>query len=108
VSLRRIPEENSCVDDRFLGIGLAGVPWGAVCVFALVFPILVLGLFVFRMPLDKVAGIIAGACGNPAILAYANKAMPTDQPDTFYAMIFPGMTILKILIADLAPAIFGR
>ena len=37
-----------------------------------------LGLFVFRMPFDEVAGIISGACGNPAILAYANRLAPTE------------------------------
>ena len=54
------------------------------------FPILILGLFVFRMPYDEVAGIVAGACGNPAILAYCRTgSRPTDRPDIGYAMIFP-------------------
>ena len=75
---------------------------------ALVVPILILGLLVFRMPYDEVAGIVAGACGNPAILAYANKLAPTDRPDLGYAMIFPGMTIVKILFVDIVPAFFGK
>jgi putative transport protein len=54
-----------------------------------------------------VAGIVAGACGNPAILAYANKLTPTERPDIGYAMIFPGMTILKILFVDIVPAFFS-
>lgn len=85
----------------FLMLGL-----GVVVLLALVLPILVLGLFVFRMPYDEVAGIVAGACSNPAILAYANRLAPTDRPDLGYAMIFPGMTILKILFVDIAPAFF--
>ena len=72
-------------DTGFLMLGL-----GAIVLLALVLPILILGLFVFRMPYDEVAGIVAGACGNPAILAYANKLAPTDRPDIGYAMIFPG------------------
>ena len=80
---------------------------GAVVLIALVVPILVLGLLVFRMPYDEVAGIVAGACGNPAILAYSNKLAPTDRPDLGYAMIFPGMTIVKILFVDIVPALFG-
>jgi len=79
---------------------------GAVVLVALVAPILILGLLVFRMPYDEVAGIVAGACGNPAILAYSNKLTPTDRPDISYAMIFPGMTIVKILFVDIAPAFF--
>lgn len=84
----------------FLMLGLA-----TVAVLALVLPVLFMGLFVFKMPYDEVAGIVAGATGNPAILAYANKLAPTDQPDVGYAMIFPGMTIVKILFVNLIPAL---
>jgi Predicted Permease Membrane Region len=86
----------------FLMLGL-----GAAVLVAFVLPILVLGLLVFRMPYDEVAGIVAGACGNPAILAYSNKLAPTDRPDIGYAMIFPGMTIVKILFVDIVPVFFS-
>ena len=79
---------------------------GALVLAAFVVPIFVLGLFVFRMRFDEVAGIISGTCGNPAILAFANKLTPTERPDTAYATIFPGMTIAKILFVDLVPAFF--
>ncbi len=87
-------------DTGFVMLGL-----GAVVLLALVLPILILGLFVFRMPYDEVAGIIAGACGNPAVLAYANRLAPTEKADIGYAMIFPGMTIVKILFVDIVPAL---
>jgi putative transport protein len=77
---------------------------GAIVLVALVVPILLLGLLVFRMRFDEVAGIVAGACGNPAILAYSDKLTPTDKPDLAYAMIFPGMTIVKILFVCIVPA----
>lgn len=86
--------------------GLVMLGFGVVILLALAVPILILGLFVFRMPFDEVAGIIAGACGNPAILAYSSKLTPTDQPDLGYAMIFPAMTIVKILFVDMVPAFF--
>jgi putative transport protein len=85
--------------------GLLMLGLGAVVLLALVLPILVLGLLVYRIPYDEVAGIVAGACGNPAILAFANKIEPTDRPDLGYAMIFPGMTIVKILFVDIVPAL---
>jgi putative transport protein len=85
----------------FMMLGL-----GAIVLLALAVPILILGLLVFRMPFGEVAGIVAGACGNPAILAYSNKLAPTDQPDIGYAMIFPAMTIVKILFVDIVPAFF--
>jgi putative transport protein len=79
---------------------------GVVALTALVLPTLLLGLLVFRLPFDEVAGIVAGACGNPAVLAYTNRQAPTDKPDLGYAMIFPGMTIVKILFVDIVPAFF--
>jgi putative transport protein len=84
--------------------GLLMLGLGALVLIALVVPIMILGLLVYRMPYDEVAGIVAGACGNPAILAYSNKLAPTDRPDIGYAMIFPGMTIVKILFVDIVPA----
>jgi putative transport protein len=77
---------------------------GVIAVLGLVLPILLLGLFVFRMRFDEVAGVVAGACGNPAILAYSNRLTPTDRPDLAYATIFPGMTIVKILFVCIVPA----
>jgi putative transport protein len=78
---------------------------GAVVLCAIVLPVIVLGLFVFKMSYDEMAGVLAGATGNPAILAYANKLAPTDRPDVGYAMIFPSMTILKILFVNVAAAL---
>jgi putative transport protein len=86
--------------------GLLMLGLGTVVLMALVLPPLLLGLFVFRMPFDQVAGIVAGACGNPAILAYASRVAPTDATDIGYATIFPGMTILKILFVTIVPAFF--
>jgi putative transport protein len=84
----------------FLFLGL-----GAVIVSVIVLPIMVAGVYIFRMPFDQVSGIVAGAIGNPAILAFSNKLTPTDRPDIGYAMIFPAMTILKILFVDIVPAL---
>jgi len=86
--------------------GLQMLGLGTVVVVALVLPIVVLGLFVCDMPFDEVAGIVAGSCGNPAILAFSNRIAPTDGPDLGYAMIFPGMTIIKILFVDIVAKLF--
>jgi putative transport protein len=84
----------------FLMLGLS-----CVAVAALVVPVILMGLYVFKMPYDQVAGIAAGATGNPAILAYGSKLAPTEKPDVGYAMIFPGMTIVKILFVNIVPAL---
>jgi putative transport protein len=87
--------------------GLLMIGLGAIVLAALVLPPLVLGLFVFRMPYDEVAGIVAGACGNPAILAFSSRLAPTDAVDVGYAMIFPGTTIVKILLVTIVPVFFS-
>jgi len=84
--------------------GLLMVGLGAVVLIGLVVPVLVLGLFVFRMPFEDLAGIVSGACGNAAILAFSTKLAPTDRPDINYATIFPGMTLVKILFVSVVPA----
>ena len=94
---------SAVAETGFLFLGIS-----AVVLLALVLPILVLGLYVFRMPYDQVAGIVSGACGNAAVLSFANKLAPTDRPDIAYAMIFPGMTIVKILFVDIVPALLSK
>jgi putative transport protein len=85
--------------------GLLMLGLGALVVVSLVVPVLALGLFVFRMRYDEVAGIVSGATGNAAILAFSNKLAPTERPDVGYAMIFPGMTLVKILFVSIVPAL---
>ena len=81
--------------------GLLYLLLGSAIVAVLVVVTMAIALLVFRLPFDSVAGIVAGATGNPAILAFANRIAPTDRPDIGYAMIFPSMTILKILLVQL-------
>lgn len=81
--------------------GLLYLLLGSAIVAVLVVVTMAIALLVFRLPFDSVAGIVAGATGNPAILAFANRIAPTDRPDIGYAMIFPSMTVLKILLVQL-------
>jgi putative transport protein len=60
---------------------------------------------VLRIPFDDLAGIVSGACGNAAILAFSSRLAPTDRPDVSYAMIFPGMTLVKILFVGVVPTV---
>ncbi len=87
--------------------GLLYLLLASAIVAVLVIVTMVLALFVFRLPFDSVAGIVAGVTGNPAILAFANRIAPTDRPDIGYAMIFPSMTVLKILLVQVI-GIWGK
>jgi len=87
--------------------GLLYLLLGSAIAAVLVVVTLVVALFVFRLPFDSVVGIVAGTTGNPAILAFANRIAPTDRPDIGYAMIFPSMTVLKIVLVQVV-GIWGR
>jgi putative transport protein len=63
---------------------------------------LLAGQSVLGMATDDLLGVAAGITGNPAILVYANKVQPSDRIDAAFAMVFPTMTIFKILCAQVA------
>lgn len=73
----------------------------ALIIFILVLIIFVVGYKIMRIPFDDILGILAGAVGNPAILAYGVKTVPTERPDINYAMIYPVGLILKVVLVSL-------
>jgi putative transport protein len=66
-----------------------------------VFIVLVVGHYILKIPYDDLVGVASGATGNPAILVYSTKMAPTERPDIGYAMIFPSMTLLKVIAAQI-------
>jgi putative transport protein len=62
---------------------------------------LVAGHYLLRIPYDDLVGVASGATGNPAILVYSSKMAPTERPDIGYAMIFPSMTLVKVIAAQI-------
>ena len=68
---------------------------------------MLLGHYLFRMSTDDLFGIVSGTCGNPAILVFANRAVPSDRIDVAFATVFPSTTILKIVCAQVALALIG-
>jgi len=54
-----------------------------------------------KIPFDDLVGATAGSTGNPAILVYASQMAPTERPDIGYAMIFPSMTIVKVIAVQI-------
>jgi putative transport protein len=88
------------------GSGLVLFTTGVVVLLTTVLIVLVVGCFVLGMRFDDLVGIVSGAIGNPAILAYANQLAPTGRPDLGYAMIFPGVgTILKLILVQVMVAL---
>jgi putative transport protein len=82
------------------GLALLGI--GAAIVLGSVLSVLLLGHLLLGMSTDDLFGLVSGVTGNPAIVVYANQALPSDRIDVAYATVFPSMTILKILCAQVA------
>jgi putative transport protein len=80
--------------------------WGAAMLLAVVVTTLLVGHYVLKIAYDDLLGIASGVTGNPAILAYAGRAAPTDRPDLGYALIFPGATLVKIVIVAVLTPLF--
>ena len=69
--------------------------------------VLLVGHYVMRIPYDDLVGVASGATGNPAILVYSTKMAPTERPDIGYAMIFPSMTLVKVIAAQIVGLLVG-
>jgi putative transport protein len=74
---------------------------GIAVLLTTVFIVLLVGHYVMRIPFDDLLGVASGATGNPAILVYSTKMAPTERPDIGYAMIFPSMTLVKVIAAQI-------
>ena len=86
--------------------GLTFILPGAAIVVAVVGVTMIVGRLL-AIPVDDLFGIVSGATGNPAILTYASRATATERPDIGYAMIFPSVTVMKILFVQVVAALLG-
>lgn len=82
-------------------IGVLFVCGAVLIILVMVLVIFAVGYKLMQIPFDDILGILAGAVGNPAILAYGVKTVPTERPDIHYAMIYPVGLILKVILISL-------
>jgi putative transport protein len=80
---------------------------GVAVLLATVVIVLLVGHYLMKIPYDDLLGIASGATGNPAILVYSTRMAPTERPDIGYAMIFPSMTIVKVVAVQIVGLLFG-
>jgi len=74
---------------------------GAAVLLTTVLIVLLVGHYLMKIPYDDLVGVASGATGNPAILVYSARMAPTERPDIGYAMIFPSMTIVKVIAVQI-------
>ncbi len=78
------------------------VYWRRCVALTTVLIVLLVGHYVMRIPFDDLVGVASGATGNPAILVYSTRdGAVTERPDIGYAMIFPSMTIVKVIAVQI-------
>jgi putative transport protein len=81
--------------------GLSMLFIGAAVLLTTVVIVLLVGYYLLKIPYDDLVGVASGATGNPAILVYSTRMAPTERPDIGYAMIFPSMTIVKVIAVQI-------
>jgi putative transport protein len=81
--------------------GLTMLFIGVAVLLTTVLIVLLFGYYLMKIPFDDLVGIASGATGNPAILVYSTRMAPTERPDIGYAMIFPSMTIVKVIAVQI-------
>jgi putative transport protein len=86
--------------------GLTMLFIGAAVLLTTVLIVLLIGYYLMKIPFDDLVGVASGATGNPAILVYSTRMAPTERPDIGYAMIFPSMTIVKVIAVQIIGLIF--
>jgi putative transport protein len=74
---------------------------GAAVLLTTVIIVLLIGYYLLKVPYDDLMGVVSGATGNPSILVYSTRMAPTERPDIGYAMIFPSMTIVKVIAVQI-------
>jgi putative transport protein len=80
---------------------------GVAVLLTTVFIVLAAGHYLLKIPFDDLVGVASGATGNPAILVYSTKMAPTERPDIGYAMIFPSMTLVKVIAVQIVGLLVG-
>lgn len=81
--------------------GLTMLFIGVAVLLTTVLIVLLVGYYLLKIPYDDLVGVASGATGNPAILVYSTRMAPTERPDIGYAMIFPSMTIVKVIAVQI-------
>jgi putative transport protein len=81
---------------------------GVAVLLTTVLIVLVVGYYVLKISYDDLLGVASGATGNPAILVYSTRMAPTERPDIGYAMIFPSMTIAKVIAVQIVGLVASR
>ena len=90
------------------GGGLTILAAGAVVTSAATVLALLVAVKSFKLPMPAAMGMMSGLQTQPACLAYANQQSGGDQPNIWYATVYPAAMVTKILIAQVIVSLMFR
>ncbi len=90
------------------GGGLTILAAGALVTSAATAAALLLAIKSFKLPMPAAMGMMSGLQTQPACLAYANQQTGGDQPNIWYATVYPAAMVMKILIAQVIVSLLFR
>ena len=74
---------------------------GMVITISASFFLLFVGYRLLKIPFGMLTGVISGFQTQPAVLAFALDQSENELPNVGYAMVYPVVTVVKILLAQL-------
>ena len=86
--------------ETFRAGGLRLILAGGLITTAVTVATIVIGYRLLRLPMAAVMGIMSGMQTQPACLAYANQQVDSEQPNLWYASVYPASMVAKILLAQ--------
>jgi putative transport protein len=72
------------------------------------FGVLFIGYKGLKIPMGRLIGVLAGIQTQPAALGFANEQTGNDMPNNGYTTVFPLVTIVKIVLAQILVMILSR
>jgi putative transport protein len=90
----------------FQSEGLLVLAAGAMLTTIISFLTISIGYKYLRLPMSAVMGVASALSTQPAALAYANQQAQNDQPNMYYAMVYPASMITKIILAQMLVTAF--
>lgn len=81
---------------------------GALITFFVAFAMLIVGRFVFKVPMGILTGMLAGLQTQPAVLGFALEQSGDNLPNIGYAEVYPIATIAKIVFAQILLTVLLR
>lgn len=88
-----------------------GWSWIGYGLFITILPLiimLIIGRYLMKINFIPLLGMMAGTYTDPAALAFATSHYKTDLPTQSYATVYPVVTIMRILVAQLLVLYFCR